>query len=75
MPRKVQPRQSYLNDALWLRRTIEAVKLDTKAEPAWKAAAIQHLTEALKLFVNPVQIAGQTPLSPADVDELLGNQR
>lgn len=52
MGRKTKPRQNYMQDAIVMRRTIDAVDADTDSNPAWKEAVKTHLQAALRLFLE-----------------------
>lgn len=52
MPRTTKPRKNYMNDAIVMRRTIEAVQVDPIASANWKAEVIEHLHAAMSLFLE-----------------------
>lgn len=52
MARKVTPRENYLQDAIVMRRTAEAVQADTRASQTWKDEVNGHLRAAMRLFLE-----------------------
>lgn len=52
MGRKTKPRTNYRQDAIVMRRIIDAVEADTVSSPAWKESVTGHLHEAMRLFLE-----------------------
>ena len=52
MSRKVNVRESYMRDAIVMRRTAEAVEADPKVTPEWKREVIAHLNDVMRLFLT-----------------------
>lgn len=52
MSRKVNVRESYMRDAIVMRRTAEAVEADPKAPIEWKREVTSHLHAAMRLFLT-----------------------
>lgn len=52
MARTVKARLNYMQDAIVMRRTAEAVQADTHASSAWKDEVCSHLHAAMRLFLE-----------------------
>jgi len=52
MGRKTQARSNYRQDAIVMRRIIDAVEVDTMSSPAWKENVTDHLHAAMRLFLE-----------------------
>ena len=52
MARKVIARVNYLQDAIVMRRTAEAVQADNQATMEWKEEVCKHLHGAMRLFLE-----------------------
>jgi radical SAM superfamily enzyme len=65
MARKVTPRLNYLQDAIVMRRTAEAVQADNHASPEWKEEVTGHLHAAMRLFLEKDSTRGTNPTLPA----------
>ena len=59
MARKVTPRDNYLQDAIVMRRTAEAVQADPRASQFWKDEVVNHLRAAMRLFLEREAPNGQ----------------
>jgi hypothetical protein len=64
MARTVKPRLNYMQDAIVMRRTAEAVKVDPDATSAWKDEVCSHLHAAMRLFLEK-DSNGATPQTAA----------
>jgi hypothetical protein len=61
MARSIKPRQNYMQDAIVMRRTAEAVGADPTASQAWKDDVCNHLHAAMRLFLEKDSHNGSTP--------------
>jgi hypothetical protein len=52
MGRKTKPRTNYRQDAIVMRRIIDAVEVDTVSSSAWKEQVTAHLHAAMRLFLE-----------------------
>lgn len=52
MARKITPRKNYMQDAIVMRRTAEAVQMDPTASQGWKTEVCAHLQAAMRLFLE-----------------------
>ncbi len=52
MGRKTKPRTNYRQDAIVMRRIIDAIEADTVSSPQWKEATTGHLHAAMRLFLE-----------------------
>ena len=58
MARTIKPRQNYMQDAIVMRRTAEAVQADPHAPQAWKDEVCQHLHAAMRLMLEKDSVNG-----------------
>jgi hypothetical protein len=52
MARTIKARKNYMNDAIIMRRTAEAVQADSHASQAWKDEVCGHLHAAMRLMLE-----------------------
>ena len=52
MGRKTKPRTNYRQDAIVMRRIIDAIEVDTASSPEWKEKVTGHLHAAMTLFLE-----------------------
>lgn len=52
MGRRTKARTNYRQDAIVMRRTIDAVEADESSSPDWKQKVNGHLHEAMRLFLE-----------------------
>lgn len=60
MARKAARRSNYTNDAIVMKRTAEAVALDTDATEEWRAKLQTLLHEAMTLFLERDRYAAKS---------------
>jgi hypothetical protein len=61
MARTIKARSNYMQDAIVMRRTAEAVQADPHASQAWKDEVCGHLHSAMRLFLEKDSHNGTTP--------------
>jgi len=64
MARKASRRVNYTNDAIVMKRTAEAVALDTDATEEWRSELQMLLSRAMTLFLERDRYAAK-PASPS----------
>lgn len=52
MGRRTKPRANYRQDAIVMRRTIDAIEADNESNPEWKDEVTGHLHAAMRLFLE-----------------------
>jgi len=52
MGRRTKPRANYRQDAIVMRRTIDAIEADNESSPDWKDKVTGHLHAAMALFLE-----------------------
>jgi hypothetical protein len=52
MGRKATPRTNYRQDAIVMRRIMDAIEVDTTSNSEWKEKVTGYLHEAMRLFLE-----------------------
>lgn len=65
MARKASRRTNYTNDAIVMKRTAEAVALDTDASEEWRSELQTLLTRAMTLFLERDRYGAKSNPTPS----------
>lgn len=60
MARKVMVRPNYMQEAITMRRFVNAVTIDPNASAAWKKEVTEHLQIAMRLFLQEDERRGKS---------------